>query len=239
MRKKLSNLVFLIVWLSLISGCVSIPQQKFDKKSYSNIKTIALLDIPNPSDYIVMNTGGVDMLFGAIGGLVGGIDGVSKSERLTQSMVKEDLKLGDELLSRLKESLTAMGYKVIVLDGIRPEIDDKDMADYSKIQTEADAILDVWYVITGYLSSGSFSDYKPWVRVSSRMVSTSDKSPLYFQIFSYGTDFATDDNIIHFQDNKVHAYRSFDALIENKTDAKKGLLLSVPVISEGIASQLR
>ncbi len=238
MKSSLYRVIYLMLFLPLFSGCESVPQQKFDKRTNSNIKTIALLDVPNPDEYHAINIGGVGGGTVAFGGVMVGSDGALKTEKFTSAMQKQDINLGGELLSGLKRSLTAAGYKVVILKETRPRLNANKVADYSQIKTNADAILDVWYVVAGYLSPDYSLDYIPWVRVSARMVTTQDKTQIYLQTFNYGAELSSHDKRVHIPGNNAYAYRSFETLMGDIAEAKEGLRASVPAISEGISSQL-
>ncbi len=238
MKTIIRKLTTTIAVLIILTGCANIPQQKFDKAKSTHIKTIALLGVPEPKEYMAFNIGGVGMAFGLIGGLIEGHRGVSNSEKLTNKLKKNDVNLGKSLQIELTRKLEKSGYNVVLIDKERPKYNDKKMPDYSQIQTDADAILDVWHVVSGYVSPAGSSDYKLWVRVGARMVDSKNKELLYHQLFNYGEELHRLDEIIYYPEHQPKTYPNFESLLANVPALKKSMRNSSPVISRGIVSQL-
>lgn len=238
MQSYIGKFITAIAVLAILSGCSSIPQQSFDKDKNQHIKTIALLDIPEPQEYLAFNIGGVGSAFGLIGGLIEGQNAASNSELLTSELQKSKVDIGDHLQKELANRLEAAGYNVIVLNDVRPEYGKPNQPDYSQINTEADAILDVQHVVSGFISPMGSSDYKLWVRVLVHMVATENKETIYHQLFNYGEELSRLDEIVYFEEVQPKAYPDFDSLINNIPALKESLQGSSPVISAGIASQL-
>ena len=226
----------------LLGGCVSAPpRQEFDKTSY--VKKIAILQITEPQEIGVMNMGGPAGLFGGLGYLVQGVDSVNKTKQFTEKMKQVGLSPGPDMAQALQDELIKMNYEVVYLSNQRPKYTGKE-TDYSVIQANADAILDVRYDAISYISHPLSLDYKPWVIVSARLISTKNQASLYYQEFSYGDDFRPESEfqklgIERLSADSKYAYRSFDGLMDLAEEAADGIKSSVKPIVKHIGDQLR
>lgn len=238
MKNTLLKITTLFYFITFSFGCVTIPQQSFDKSENSDpIKTIAMVEIQDPKEISVFNLGGVGMLFGIFGAAAQIEDAKKKTEIFSGRMQDLELDIGNNLTTHLKTNLAQSGYEVSILEGNKPTIKENNF-DYQDINTDADAILHVWFNSVGYLSPPDSLDYKPRVIVHSALISAKDKSQKYYQIFAYGPSFGTREEIVHLNNDEQFEYGSFDTLIENASQARIGLLQSVPKISSSLANQL-
>jgi hypothetical protein len=232
--------ILLVIVLSSLVSCASVPKQAFDKKDAAPVKRIALLQVAEPNDYLVQNMGGAAMAFGLIGGLIAAADASSKSDLFTQKMKEQKLTLRGQMAQAIAERLNAQGYEVVYLSDQRPRVKEDKNADYSQIKTDADAILDVWFTVVGYLSPQGSPDYQPWIGTVARLVAANDGSQLYFQSFNYGAKLGySRDTIEYLPAESKYAYRSFDALMTNSDEAIQGLRQGIPPITTRIIEQLR
>jgi len=228
----------LAVAILLLGACASVPRQEFDKQAQGAVKKIALLQVPEPKEISVINIGGASGMFGLIGGLAQAGDIQSKTNQYTDKMRQMNLQMGAEIAQALQRELKKQNYETVYLSDQRPAIKNENQADYSAIRTDADAILDVWYVAVGYLSTANSFDYKPWVRVSARLVSAKDHSQLYFRAFNYGADL-TSEGIENVGADPKYAYRNFDLLMSKADESAEGIKSGVNPIAVRIGEQLR
>jgi hypothetical protein len=147
--------------------------------------------------------------------------------------------LGRQLADAIKAELMNGGYAVSFLEYQRPVNDGEDEPDYSLVETDADAILDVSFVKVGYLSDAGSSDYLPWLLVKARLLARKDKSTLYTHQFSYGAKLSSDEGIAHFQSAQKYTYGDFDTLMAQSTEAAEGLRMGIPLIATRLAAELR
>lgn len=256
---KLSSLVrnLILVLTFFLCGCVSIPQQKFDAANNAGIKKIALLQVPLPADYSVSyDAGGAGFAAGFLGGLVGGIivasivsaDISSKSSTFTQKVKAKNLSLSAEMAHALERELRANHYDVVYLSDQKPELrdgEDGQVLDFSKIQTDADAILAVIVPLIGYRAVPSTSEepsgeqYVPWIRTHARLVARKNNTPLYIQLINYGPQLGKRDEIHYIPANPKYAFSSYDELLEKTDEAIQGLRKGIGPIAAKIASDLR
>ncbi len=177
-------------------------------------------------------------MFGLIGGLAQASDMQSKTNQYTDKMRQMNLQMGAEIAQALQRELKNQNYEIIYLSDQRPAIKNENQADYSAVRTDADAILDVWYVTVGYLFTAGSLDYKPWIRVSARLISAKDQSPLYFRAFNYGADL-TSEGIENIGADPKYAYRNFDLLMNKADESAEGLKSGVNPIAVRMGEQLR
>ena len=221
-------------------GCApTVPHLALDKQTRPGIRTVALLQVPEPEQHVMMNMGGGAMAFGLIGGLVQAGANQSNTTELTKRMKSLNLTLGAALADALRGELPRDGYEVTYLSSVRPKTksDGKEM-DYRVIETEADAILDVWFVAAGYLSTPSSTTYEPWVRVSARLVSSQTREPMYFQIYNYGAVMKAQ-GIVDLPATPVFTYGTAGTLLERSGEAADGLRASIQPIAARIVEDLR
>lgn len=224
-----------------LGACAGLrPSQAFDKPAHAEIKQIALLRVPAPN-LKVTNLGGSLGAFGLLGGAMGAADEDTKSHEFADAVARE-LSLATLMTEALESALKKEGYLVTLEDQrpIEPPLDQQtadDVANYSKIKTEADAILDVSFLSAGYLSPAGSSDYVPWLHVKATLVSTRGRTPLYVDWLVYGAKFGVRKE--YFPTARPYAYGSFSDLMDKRRDAIEGLKGGIQPIAGRIAEQLR
>lgn len=231
---KLNKVIPLFFIALLLGACASAPQQKLTIETKQNVKSIALIRVIEPENYIAANIASLKSFF--IGAF--NKDNEIYTKRFTENMAKSEIKIGRALLQELERGLKNKGYEVTILD-IELSIKENGEYDYSNIQTDADAILNVWFRAAGYVSPPNSIGYEPWLMVSSRMVSAKDKSQIYFQAFNYAARLGrTIENIIYYDQIGTKEFHSFDEIVEGAPEAGKELMLGIPLISNGILNEL-
>ncbi len=235
--KKIVYAIHLLI-LVLAAGCVSFPKQAFDKGANAKVQTIALLVVPPPSDFRVVNIGGTGAAFGLIGAAIESSEEEQKSEEFTSAVAEQQLAFGRSMTEALTRELQSASYRVVLLDQrpVKKSETDQD-ADYSSIHADADAILDVSFVQAGYYAPQA--DYLPWLRVSARLIASKTKQRLYAQEFSYGGQVVTVENVEHIPGPEKYAYGNFDALMAKPSEACSGLQAGIEPVARRVADQLR
>jgi hypothetical protein len=247
--KLFSTLTVFITLIAALTGCISIPRQEFSKSANQGIKKIALVPPSEPRELSVTNLGGAGSAFGLIGaaiaaGLIGAAiaaaDQESKSSDFTQQMWRQKLEAGKRLAQTVEAQLKSEGYDVTLLSGQRPvAIDEVESEfDYSRIKTDADAILHIWFAGVGYISPGGSPDYVPQVAVRARLLAVSTRSQLYYQAFMYGWN-PNVENIAHLPAPGKYAYGDFETLMASSNEAAEGLQQGAWEIGARIGKELR
>jgi hypothetical protein len=179
---------FLALALALAAaGCVTIEKVDYDKAANARVKKIALLPVEEPLAATVMNIGGAAAGFGLIGGLIQGSMNEANSKRLTEAFDNRKIRFADEMAAALARELRVRGFEVVRLESAPPVLGvDGKTYDYSRVQTDADAILHVKIGVNGY-AAGAFSlDYEPWVTVGARLVDARTRRPIYVRVLKGG-----------------------------------------------------
>src|ERR1700675_1058573 len=125
--RKMSLRYLLILCAVLSSGCVSVPNQSYNKAAHGEIKKIGLVKVSNPADYSVNLVHHPGASFGLIGGLIAAEDIDTKSKTFTQQQVDKYIRLGPDLTEALRQALVANGFEVILVDA-----GDKPRAEFLK-----------------------------------------------------------------------------------------------------------
>src|SRR5262245_33603730 len=145
-------LPFLALGVLLVAGgCApSVPHIALDKGARPGIRRIALLEVAEPQQHVVVNMGGGAMAFGLIGGLAQAGANQSNTTEFTKRMKDRNLTLGAAMVTALREELPKYGYDVAYLSGVRPGMkSDRKEVDYGNVQTAADAVMAEWCVAAG------------------------------------------------------------------------------------------
>jgi len=223
--------------LAVLSACVSVPQQSFDKHTSHEVKRIALLEVDDPPEYAIVNMGGIGAGFGLIGALAQAADGQSKTGKFTVTAKDANFFLGRELAAQVKQALEQRGYEVTYLTGSRGKKNAME-TDYQKVATDADAILDLVIVQTGYYSGTFSSYYVPWLRMSAKLVSTKTRSALYQQTYAYGEEVKNIRGLQFIKPDARYQYQNFDDLREHAPQAIEGLRNAGSVVAARVAEAL-
>ncbi|MEK7207659.1 MAG: hypothetical protein AAB134_07245 [Pseudomonadota bacterium] len=222
----------------VLFGCASVPKQVFDPTANAAIKRIALLEIDEPDGFVLLNFGHPGMIFGAIGGAIAGTDMESKRKQLSDLLRAQEPKYGKALTDAIEQKLRAQNYDVVRISPAR-EQRNALVTDYTKIHTDADAILDVLIVMAGYLSQGIASDYEPLLRTSARMVSTKTQQVVYLEILAYGEKWKVSGQWVELPYVKRVSFSNFDNIIRSPKQAAEGVGDGIEPIASRITFDLK
>lgn len=190
MRHTLTTTLVVILAATLI-GCAAMPDQSMirahtmDPDSLASIRTIAVLDIPNPRHYWLGEGAGTGTLLLGPLGMAAELSNVGANADLY-----DDFSFADIAQRRLASRLESHGYRVINRDVTRTE-QHSLLDDYRALDVEGvDAFLDVVPVAVGFKGSQAFTlalpDLGAHVTVVARLVSAESKNVLYAETISYG-----------------------------------------------------
>src|SRR5215475_6403369 len=135
----------------LSAGCAGVASQQFNPQG-EPLKTIALINVPNPAQYQAVDYGSKAGMFGAIGGAVMAAEAKTMSETLTVAAKEASFDYSREMQAAVAERLKRAGFKVVM---VRAERDAPNalIADYGKVPAaDADALLDIDARTVGYAS---------------------------------------------------------------------------------------
>lgn len=177
-------MTFLFLALSFVSGFSHAEQVP----NPSQISTIALIRVPEPTEIVVMGKGSLALAFGAIGALAVAADAMNQ-KGLFGAISRTKFSFADQLTQDLSAALTERGLKTQLVSADRKGRPDKLLEDYAAFQTVgADTILDVSTVALGYATEHFlFSPHwRPEAHVRVALVSRASSQRLYEERIMYG-----------------------------------------------------
>jgi hypothetical protein len=235
----ISKLPMLFSATLVLAGCATGVSYREFKADTSPIKTIAILSVPNPVKYQVMNYGSPTIAFGTVGGEVAGTKAASATEKFNEAIKSSNFDFSKEMMTRLTRYLKEKGFYVVTV-GVRRESPVNLVEDYSKVSTAgADAILDIGTGSVGYATLNMMDrDFRPHVQMDFRLVSAGSKSVLYSEqvLFGYHNPFMSATEL---PADKQYYFKDFDALMADKNQALQGLTEGVNFIARHVAGRLK
>src|SRR5262249_59605998 len=102
----------------LSAGCAGVSSQQFNPQG-EPLKTIALINVPNPAQYQAVDYGSKAGMFGAIGGVAIAVDAKTISETLTKAAKEASFDYSREMQAAGAERLGRAGFKVVVVQAGR------------------------------------------------------------------------------------------------------------------------
>ncbi len=216
----------IIASLSLtLSACLNLKKQILQNTDAIKIETIAVINPQEPDKYIVKNFGHVGAAFGAVGNTIKQQSQSEMSAYLANTIKNNDFSFSRQLSDNIIFKLQAKGYKAFSIKN--PEFENnKSTFDYSKIITDADAIILMETTTAGYISTTGLNDYIPAITIIVEMVKNSNKKILYREYFVFGWKPSIGE-WIHIPSPVFYNFSNFDEMTKNDKRVISGL-------SEGI-----
>ena len=224
-----------VIGLGIISGVLlgcatTLPTRELSSTVRQQIHSIAILQVAEPQEVSVINSGGAAipfMMTGAVGGAIGGaITGASASDHTKQyfqQLTAAKIEFGSTMDNALRSDMGGSRFVISQVEHPPVAPDDHDHAfDIRTVSTEADAVLDVWFSNRfGYFSEWNSLDYKPVVVVRARLTMRSTRESVYSKTMSCGVRLPSADN--HLPSGDSYRYRSFEQLISRAPASARGL----------------
>lgn len=226
--------------LILLTSCASAPKISFRPGVRETIKRVALIDIPEPSQYIFYpgqsTAASPLMLFGAIGGAIaGGIEAKRQAEatnKFTDAVAPLKPELTATLNDKLEEKLCEKGYCVIRIPP-PPMTDNGKDYDLTKVEGEFDAII-VPTLTAGYsLKSGAVT---PEVRSGISVYSMSGAEILFADIYIYCQ--SKRGRCVNIIPDSKYVFNSVDDVYRDISIPVEGLRMGAIMIAERVASEM-
>jgi hypothetical protein len=233
------NIAVLLMASLLTGGCATVGKTAFSPDSKKRIKTIAVMDVPEPEKYFLdpgQAPGGAALyIFGALGGLIlGGIE-ASRAESATNAFTAAMRTTNPEVARHWNETVIGLlqekGYEVAQLPALPMKADGKDY-DCASIAGKFDAVL-FSSISTGYAVE---TGVEPRVFVSLRLTSSSCSDTHYSDSFVYSA--RPFGSVTHLLRDARFTFSSRDALIANPQTAKQALRTGLGEIAKRAASGL-
>ncbi|MBR7972237.1 hypothetical protein KDX01_03760 [Burkholderia vietnamiensis] len=210
------------VLATLLSGCTTLPNTDMKPEARQTLHSIAMLDVAEPKRVEVLNLGGAAAGFGLIGAIAQGAVNASHTNTYMGHVAAGKIVFAPDIAAGVTDRLAGNGYQVVKLDGQKVKLaEDGKSDDYSGIQTDADAIMNVWFTSFGYISPPNDPDYIPWVVIRARILDAKTKQDIYFKTFACGYDIKA--NSAHIDSDFAYAYGSFSDLEKNFDKSVEGI----------------
>ncbi|MBR8461219.1 hypothetical protein KDW07_29190 [Burkholderia dolosa] len=236
--KNSSNVVLFAcgVLVTLLSGCVTLPNTDLNAQAREKLRSIAVLEVAEPKRVAVVNLGGAASGFGLVGALAQVAVNTSHTNTYTERVTTSKIAFAPDIVDGVTGRLTDNGYQVVKLNQKTKLAADGKSDDYSDIQTDADAIMNVWFTSFGYISPANQPDYIPWVVIRARMVDAKTKQDLYYKTFACGHDIKA--NSVHIDSDFAYTYGSFSDLEKNFDKSVEGIKWCEKSVAEMIGQDL-
>jgi hypothetical protein len=233
---------FSIVCLILaLTGCAGpVPKVDLAPAAMSSVKTIAVIRVPEPTQYSVMNFGHPGMALGIIGGAVVAGDMSAKQQKLTQVYKDNKVAVGAELSKLVAERLNAVGYQAHVEDQVWKRVNGKEMLELKDIKSNADAVILITPTVLGYvatgLTGGYGNDYLPTLAVVVNVLGPDRKKLLYRGYHASGWELKAEG----WHNTKPKArFANFDMIIDNPTASAAALSDAAVAIVDSLIADMR
>jgi hypothetical protein len=224
----------LAAWLA---GCTGASSQQFNPQGES-IKSIALIEVPDPGLYQVTDWGGAGSMLGALGGAATQADAKTMSATLTKAVAEANFDYAREMQAALTERLKRAGFSVAPVRAQRAA-PDKLLSDYGNLPAGgADALLDMDARVVGYSSySIQDRDFRPHIHVDVRLVSAKTKAVLYSEqiLFGYSNPYMSATQL---PSDRQYYFKDFNALMADRAKSLEGLRRGTQSIAEHVAKRL-
>ena len=221
------------------AGCGSVSNVSVDKTQAAQVRTVALVQVPDLDEMDIANR---SIPLGPIGLVTGGVRLVLSHEnkkRFNEAFAAKKPPFSQALTDSMCKALEADGYTVILALDQQANPDEDNAADaVADVHVSADTILTLWYREAGYCSAAFSVSYVPKVLISARLIDARTKKELYAKTFAVGVEPSTRD-VVSVEADPKYRYRSFDALFAHKDEAVAGLLESAPKAAALLQADLK
>lgn len=215
--------VLLVVCIAVV-GCAASPKVPLQADAKQRIKTIAVVQTPDPERYFLnpgVNVAGSALyMFGAVGGLIlGGIEAAraeSATRELMTSFGNELPAVGTLLTEDIKSAVAARGYSVTEIAPL-PKSSDEKSVDCGSSKGKFDAVM-LTSLSAGYVVE---SQVEPRVALRVQLYSSDCSQVLYSETFVYGNKEVR--NATFLARGEEAAFPSREQLIANPAKAREAL----------------
>ena len=236
MKNRFETVVLAVSVSALLVGCASSGSVKPDSQALRNVRTIAIVKVPNPKQYTVMNAGSPMAAMGAAGALMMVADAKHNQKGLMGAIARTHFRYGQQLTRDLERALRADGYRVRVIT-VRNKKSKKFLANYKGLMHRGiDAVMDVETINVGYETQNwpTSPYWRPEAAIKVRLASRTGSGMAYEQKFMYGyhNPFEGGTNLdapkrFHFASKKAMESASDRTLVDGLKDSAKAIASAV------------
>jgi len=235
MRIFATALLAMLLWAP--AQAQSLKTIEFKPSAEKPIAKIAILTVRASQNVKVYNQNAAGTTFGILPALIYGLDIDKKGAEYSAEMNKRKMTLAPELANLLHKELSRK-YKIVLLRQTAKLKEDKT-PDYSSVQTDADAILNVFYGQVGYLSPHNDTDYLPVLIFGARLLDAQSKETIYYRQFAYWPKGQKASEVFYRIDSdERYRFGNYEALMAGFERSIEGLLLGQGQLVEQLARDL-
>ena len=225
----------LVLALFMLTGCVTVQKQAYNKEAATNIKSIAITSNDKKEEYETFVVAHPGLSFGLIGGLIAAADMQAKTTKLTASLDPATTRLQARMAQKLSESLAKGGYEAALLN-VDEDMSDQTLATKLKSKVSSNALL-LLNIRGKYVAAGVQSDYVPYIVVEVKTIDNVSGKMLYQDTISYGYTFAND-KTVHLSADEAYRFKDIDTLVADPVKTREGLYSGIDAIALQIAADL-
>lgn len=235
---KMRNMLMYVTGFAALAlgGCGASVPVKENPQAFSGLHTVAIVKIPEPREYTVVDAGSIAGAMGALGGAAIALEAHKDQKGLLGALARTKFSFADELTTELQAALRKRGYQTKVVTAQRPE-PGKLLGEYDALATSnVDAVLDVATKGVGYATQHWLTSpfWRPNAHVEVALYSRGAGKLVYDETFMYGYHnpfmSATDLDApatYHFANKAVMEAASDEQLIGGLKDAAKAIANTV------------
>lgn len=221
-----------------ICGCVS---QTLNLETAASIDRIALAGPEDPVVYSLSDGLETGVYLGdAFGSGTASVLFLYKKasqdldSRFTATMASQGLKLGCELREGIERSLSQLGYDVVPVDTAREQPSEM-LADYGRLNLDADAVLDVAVQHSTY-ERRAWGKVGPSLTVTLRLVDLRSGRQLFLRTYRYDF-YAATIGYTNLRPPEEFGFEEIEAVLANPKVAVEGFRAAIPMILADLRSE--
>ncbi|MEI7613977.1 MAG: hypothetical protein WCK63_13835 [Betaproteobacteria bacterium] len=228
-----------------VSGCAHqkiVEVKNIDSTDRAKIKKIALLRINAPQQVTIRNqtVATSAAVSGVIGYLIEGTANEDYTKQYVSELNKQKVTFVPELAAAIQKELKNNGYQVEYLENQFARLKEDKTVDYSGINTDADAILNVFYGRVGYASPIG-QKYSPWVNIAAVMIDPKTQNRMFStnMVVHPNADKQPKGNVIYLMPKSVDQFSSFEEIMSSFKVSTDAIIEEEEKIAVLIAQQLK
>lgn len=189
MKLRSMGLCCLALIVPLLGGCGASAPVKVNSQALSEVRTVAVVKVPEPREYTVINKGSMAGALGPVGGVKIALDARKDQKGLLGALARTHFSFADQLTADLEAALKARGYDTRVVT-VQREKPHQLLGKHDDQMSEGvDAVLDIANKGVGYATqhwmNSSFWRPKAYIQLG-LFTRESGDSPAYQETFMYG-----------------------------------------------------
>jgi hypothetical protein len=222
---------------SLLGGCASAPQQKLDATADLKSKTVVVVPVGMPKNPSINLVSSSAASFGLVGGLIEGGTVKKHMKALTGILADQKFDFHAEVSNEVVQTAQRSAARTLV-----PSVAGRDRNKWISpipVTPGADAYLDVYVTIFGYVASGDMQPYVPSVDLWARFTAASGKQ-LFLTHILYNPDL----DVVHkakgpkLTPDAAYRFASMDAIRADPAKAVAGLQAALSAVANELDSEL-